>query len=267
MAGADRISELPDSILTHILSYLPTKEAVRTWRLSKRWKDVWASVPILDFDSADFPPVSSDKAYASDVSDNSESDLNGFEVNGKFVKFIDAVLASRQVKLVDRFRLVWYYKDISFYFAYSPPLTLRRWIHLVAQQCPRMLSIFVQGEFAFVKIPDQTFTCSSLEEMKLEVPSNWPEALNPALVILPHLRKLNLRGFHIKANFMVKLLLGCPSLEELELYACWLSISQISCGNLKSLVINGCYHSTEIEVSIPSLQYLKVTVISRQKAG
>ncbi|KAJ4776986.1 hypothetical protein LUZ62_061243 [Rhynchospora pubera] len=268
MVGSDRISELPDSILTHILSYLPTKEAVRTWRLSKRWKNVWAFVSVLDFDSADFPPdhVSFDKAYASDVSDNSESDLSDLEYDVKFVNFIDAVLASRQVKLVDRFRLVWEYKDISYYLDSLSP-TLRRWIHLVAQQCPRVLSILLQRQFAMVEIPDQTFTCSSLEEMKLEVHSSWPGALNPALVSLPHLRKLNLGHFHIEAAFMDKLLLGCPSLEELELYACWLSLSQISCGNLKSLVINGCFHSTEIEVLIPSLQYLKVTVISRQKAG
>ncbi|KAJ3690767.1 hypothetical protein LUZ61_019931 [Rhynchospora tenuis] len=266
MAGADRISELHDSILTHILSYLTTKEAVQTQMLSKRWRNVWASVPILDFDSANFPPddVSFDGAFASYLSDDSECDLNdNTECHEKFVKFIDAVLASRQVQLVDRFRLVW--KCPSCFYDYLLPV--RRWIHHVVQQLTRVLSIYLQTRFRMVEISDLTFTCSSLEEMKFQVHKRWPETLNPALVTLPHLRKLNIGHFRIKADFMDKLLLGCPSLEELELYACWLFISQISCGSLKSLIINGCYHMTEIEVSIPSLQYLKVTIMSSQTTG
>ena len=50
----DRLSNLPDAILTHILSFLKTKDAVRTSILSTRWKSVWASVPTLNLSKSDF---------------------------------------------------------------------------------------------------------------------------------------------------------------------------------------------------------------------
>ncbi|KAJ4744336.1 hypothetical protein LUZ62_001061 [Rhynchospora pubera] len=260
MAGADRISGLHDSILTHILSFLPTKDAVRTRGLSKRWRNVWASVTVLSFDSVDFWP--------DDISSFSfRSEM--LERQDKFVKFIDTVLAARQVQQVDRFRLAWKYQ-VRNYPPHGHPV--RRWIPIVVQQLPRVLSILLQPRLDRVDIiPEPIFTCSSLEEIKLQVKNRadhsiWHDRLNPMVVTLPHLRKLNLGHFRIEADFMDKLFLGCPILEEVELYSCWLDISHISCGNLRSLVINGCYHSRAIEVSIPSLQNLKVTVMCSQPA-
>ncbi|XP_058728501.1 putative F-box/FBD/LRR-repeat protein At5g22610 isoform X1 [Vicia villosa] len=56
---ADRISDLPDSILSSILSILPTKHAATTSILSKRWKPLWLSIPTLDIDDETFKDFNS----------------------------------------------------------------------------------------------------------------------------------------------------------------------------------------------------------------
>ncbi|KAI3931690.1 hypothetical protein MKW92_037838 [Papaver armeniacum] len=45
----DKISNLPDSLIHHIYSFLPTKCVLSTCILSKRWKYISNSVPSLDF--------------------------------------------------------------------------------------------------------------------------------------------------------------------------------------------------------------------------
>jgi hypothetical protein len=46
----DRISDLPDELLSHILSFLPTKLAFTTTVLSKRWTPLCYSLPVLHFE-------------------------------------------------------------------------------------------------------------------------------------------------------------------------------------------------------------------------
>ncbi|KAL8032160.1 hypothetical protein ABFX02_13G077000 [Erythranthe guttata] len=46
-----RLSDLPDSVLSHILSFLPTKLSIRTSILARRWRYLWSYVPALYFDS------------------------------------------------------------------------------------------------------------------------------------------------------------------------------------------------------------------------
>ncbi|XP_021715930.1 F-box/FBD/LRR-repeat protein At2g04230-like isoform X2 [Chenopodium quinoa] len=46
----DRLSSLPDSILTDILSLLPTNSAATTSVLSRRWRHLWTTVTCFQFD-------------------------------------------------------------------------------------------------------------------------------------------------------------------------------------------------------------------------
>ncbi|KAL2943734.1 hypothetical protein RDABS01_032081, partial [Bienertia sinuspersici] len=47
--NVDRLTDLPPYLRCHILSFLPTRCAVATSILSKRWSYLWISIPALDF--------------------------------------------------------------------------------------------------------------------------------------------------------------------------------------------------------------------------
>ncbi|RHN74794.1 putative F-box domain-containing protein [Medicago truncatula] len=53
-ANEDIISNLPDSLITYILSCVPTKDAARTSVLSKRWIDCWTFVTKVNLDDSMF---------------------------------------------------------------------------------------------------------------------------------------------------------------------------------------------------------------------
>ncbi|KAF7091832.1 hypothetical protein CFC21_094380 [Triticum aestivum] len=46
-SGKDRISALPDDLLLHVMSFLLSRDAVRTCVLARRWSTLWKSVPAL----------------------------------------------------------------------------------------------------------------------------------------------------------------------------------------------------------------------------
>ncbi|KAI4298964.1 hypothetical protein L6164_032468 [Bauhinia variegata] len=50
----DRLSSLPDEILVLILQFLDTKHAAQTSVLSRRWKNMWSQLPIINIDSDSF---------------------------------------------------------------------------------------------------------------------------------------------------------------------------------------------------------------------
>ncbi|XP_057799336.1 F-box/LRR-repeat protein At3g26922-like [Salvia miltiorrhiza] len=48
-SGRDRLSELPDSLILSILSLLDMRDVIRTSIFSKRWRNLWSTIPCLEF--------------------------------------------------------------------------------------------------------------------------------------------------------------------------------------------------------------------------
>ncbi|CAI0408495.1 unnamed protein product [Linum tenue] len=59
----DRLSDLPDSILHSILSFLDSKSSVQTSILSRTWRCLWKAVPALNFNRRSFRKESSFRDY------------------------------------------------------------------------------------------------------------------------------------------------------------------------------------------------------------
>ncbi|KAJ4759951.1 hypothetical protein LUZ62_070326 [Rhynchospora pubera] len=109
----DRLSSLPDDILIHILSFLRTREAVQTCILSKRWRNTWASVPVLNF-------------HVSDYNENE---------SWKFDQFVNGVLENRGPALLDTIISSRYVGDR---YIDPPPIG---WLHRATLLMPRVISV------------------------------------------------------------------------------------------------------------------------------
>ncbi|GMY31887.1 FBD-associated F-box protein At3g52670-like isoform X1 [Fagus crenata] len=93
----DRISNLPDSILSHILSFLRTKEAVATSILSSRWKPLWTHVPNLNLDDDEFKRISDEQSRNADI----------IRYRFKFEHIVSRIWALRNANPLRKFRLRW----------------------------------------------------------------------------------------------------------------------------------------------------------------
>ncbi|MCI03476.1 F-box/FBD/LRR-repeat protein, partial [Trifolium medium] len=181
----DRISDLPDSILSHILSFLPTKEASATSILSKRWKSVWLSVFALNFDDQTFNDYESFRKCVS---------LIMFELRDE-----KASIHSFTLKLgkSSRFNK----KEFNEIFKF------------VMQRGIKNLDFNMSGKKRLIKSPPAILRFKTLEVLKLAnvTMGNFDQ------VDFPRLKTLHLdRVYFNSPEYFVKLLFGCPILEDLH---------------------------------------------------
>ncbi|CAK8564982.1 unnamed protein product [Lathyrus sativus] len=177
----DRISELHDSILCHILSFLPTKHAATTSILSKRWKSVWLSVLTLDFDCKAFQDMASFgySVHKLMLLRNSGLPIVSFRFNCTF-------LCSIHNKC-----------DVTRFVSY----VMNRGIE----------NLIIDND---IILPPSVLSCKTLKVLKLNgiLVNDFSHQVDfPVLKIL-HLKRMIFE----RHELLVKLLSGCHILEELE---------------------------------------------------
>ncbi|XP_019096453.1 PREDICTED: LOW QUALITY PROTEIN: putative F-box/FBD/LRR-repeat protein At2g05300 [Camelina sativa] len=186
----DRISQLPDALLSQILNHLPTiEEAVKTSVLSTRWRTLWLLVPRLKLDFKKFPSFNA------------------------FLSFGNWFFDSDRVTCIEKLRLYIDDNDASSY--------LTSWIGAsVKRKVQRLLVDHVTRD-AYShshEMPLSLYVCESLVCLRLYRLT----LVAPELVSLPCLKILRLSDivFTNETTFE-RLVSSCPVLEYLKVDVVW----------------------------------------------
>ncbi|CAH2052896.1 unnamed protein product [Thlaspi arvense] len=177
------ISFLPDEILQHILCFLPTKFAIRTSLLPKRWKGLWCDTPCISFASCTLMAASRNRTQECYTAQ----------------KMMSLQLRTGQIRSVNHINV---------------------WIELAMNRRVESLSLELDFKSDYnYTFPDSFFNQSSLKELSLE--SRFKTMIVPKVsVSWTSLKKLSLRRCKLSDESLATILSGCPVLESLTLWFC-----------------------------------------------
>ncbi|PIA60582.1 hypothetical protein AQUCO_00300225v1 [Aquilegia coerulea] len=228
----DRISYLPDPVRSHIVSFLPMRDAIRTSILSKQWRHIYYSLSRLEFDQYDFTKI---KHKAADFRD-----------------FVDRIVICHDGSDIQKFSLKTRLDD-----EFISSSRVRTWVSFALQHNVQELEMWMYyGKIT--NLPFRFFTCMTLRVLSLVcVEIEWPTTVR-----FPVLKYLYVEGlsFVQYENTIDKLFSSCtcPMLEDLVLRQCDLGVSTLSICNpsLKYLqIFDG--NQLNINISVSTLHKLE----------
>ncbi|ESQ28695.1 hypothetical protein EUTSA_v10018645mg [Eutrema salsugineum] len=226
----DRISDLSDELLIKILTSVPTKLAVSTSILSKRWECLWKWLPKLEYDDTDYS-VSECKMLRC---------------------FLDRNLPLHRALIIESFRL--HLKSQRF-----KPADIKLWLLFAVSRCPRELEVSYSRKRTVSS--SSLYTCKALVILKL---SGAILVDVPRMVSLPSLKTLQLRDVtYSDKESLQRLLAICPVLEELSVDlgdGGKMEKLTVSVPSLQSLTFNVPHDCgvDELVIDTPSLKYIKL---------
>jgi len=187
----DRISELPDEILCHIFSFLPTKLAFTTTALSKRWTPLFYSLAVLRFN------------------DETVKNLNSFD---HLCRFIDTLMLSPRMsnQPIKTFSLKCRFLRRKF----NSPYNVSAWVEAAAKLLHVEKFVLMLNHSNNVKLNPIILTSRTLVILKLEQLQIQSDNL---CVELPALKTLHFQYVRFKSkNDFMKLLNAFPLLQDLH---------------------------------------------------
>ncbi|KAL0897721.1 hypothetical protein Bca101_081682 [Brassica carinata] len=176
------------------MSFAPTKDAVATSVLSKRWLSLWTMVPRLTFED-----------YLINIEETNE--VRGVVLPSHAVS---GTLLLHKSPVIESFHLTKDYEcsDSEIYL----------WVRITVDRFVRDLKISFINEHCLIRLPSRLFRCETLETLELhrviflDVPS---------LFSLRSLKTLRLRAVkYADVESFVRLITSSPLLENLVVHSC-----------------------------------------------
>ncbi|XP_021715932.1 F-box/FBD/LRR-repeat protein At1g16930-like [Chenopodium quinoa] len=236
--GEDRLSSLPDPILTDILSRLPINSAASTSVLSRHWRHLWTGVTRFDLYNVKTPNPTD---------------------------FLNNILQQLTSPKIDAFKI----KVRSINSSYLPD-ELESCFHEICRRNVQQLIFNGEDYDYYIPIPACLLSCQSLVILELFGMLEF-ERWNKDRVVklqLPNLKKLSLRSLHEVPTWLGSLSESSPLLEDLTLMFdldqpyFGMPILNLNFPNLKTLKLEVRTVSTsrvsQISIDAPKLTHLEI---------
>ncbi|KAL5711280.1 hypothetical protein ACHQM5_021753 [Ranunculus cassubicifolius] len=254
----DRMSELPDEILSFTLSFLPVREAARTGILSCRWRYLWTTsrsfcstltLDALNMRGSDYPEGMLGAVDDKYIMYKDNTSLLKIE-RSKFIEWVDKMMDLDYLPVLHSFRLRYHFTKK---YAAHIDRFIKRAIHKGALNFYINLSRFHKDDIypnrAFYTFPDGLFTkeTQGIKSLWLKSCIFGPFNFN----CFGSLLDLQLDNVLLDQDKFHSFLLTCPSVENLCLTNCsGLYKFKVSGPHiqLKSLALLDCDGMIEIEI-------------------
>lgn len=251
----DFLTDLPDEILLHILSFLPTTDAIKTV-LIRRFGNLWHGIPVLDFDQCMHHDC-----------------CNGPYYSIKFLNLIHQVLKLNNSPALDKLRLRFsFHKDYILtddsevsdedYCSQikGTESEINLLVHYALSKKVKVLDLDLLGCGLYELIedyivPESVLRNNYLKELRLAFCNIESEGE----IMLKSLKVLSLTEIELSDNIMQKIIVGSPNLEELYLSGCS-GLSKLVCTgeNLKKLALV-LHMGRELIISCPNVISIEIS--------
>nr|XP_028948524.1 putative F-box/FBD/LRR-repeat protein At4g03220 isoform X2 [Malus domestica] len=200
---SDRITDLPDWVAYHILSFLAVTDLTRFGCVSKRCRQLYLSTPSLNFDG--FP----------------DAHIVSCEKRLELLSSLDRfLLMYRGVNNIQRFRIYWddLLLNASSSFRQDAVFRMMTWIHNAVSCNVEVLEIFVHIiiDPPRTLLPSSVFLCRSLRSLSISMCYNILKS--PSLTSSSNLECLTLSSVTIEDEEIFKWIsCSCKCIKELHL--------------------------------------------------
>ncbi|XP_058201984.1 F-box/LRR-repeat protein At5g02910-like isoform X2 [Rhododendron vialii] len=240
----DRISQLPEPIIHHILSFLHTEDAVCTSILSKRWRGMWCTFPVFDFQLDEY----------SYLAKHGIKDCEAEASKDEFLSFVEESLNRR---LLHKFSIHKFRMSMSFSNLEHLTPWMDRWLAIIIGRNVKELELEVPRHETngLYSVPPFVLGAKSITVLKLSR-CDLHLTLAAGISKFSQLRELHLGKMHINQWMIQTFTSSCPLIEILELSLC-IGLDCLclpsSLLQLNKVVLRNCHWLKTVQIEVPNL--------------